>query len=402
MLEPIPLREAEISPPRSGLKSDRHPLLQAFRPIPGALFGELRALTLRGPRGREGLKAILSVLLAVAVAAALRLDDLSWAAFSGYMVMRPGFTEAWPRGMMRIAGTIGGAAFGFLAAPLVADRPILLMLALFVASWIGTFRALLSQQSYAWLFFGMTAGMIMTEALAAPSMIVFFAGNRIAEVAVGTGASLLVAALFDSPAGAKKPTITGVAGGAVQSLRIIWRERWWEEHWPVLVYSTRAALAVAALPLIWRWLEIEDFGQTAVTSYYVLIVPVAEVRERRENAIYARVAHRILGCLLGSLAAILCLSVASDAVLPGILAIAGGIWIGHQIQTGREGISYLGTQFALGFLITLIQGPAPASSILPGLERLLGIVIGSAMSVLVVFLWPLSDNGPRSSAGGAV
>ena len=113
------------------------PLLDALRPIPGAFVRELRALTLHGPRAREPLKAVLSVLLAVTVAAALRLDDLSWAAFSGYMVMRADIAESIPRGLMRIAGTVGGALVGLLLAPTVADTPVLLMLGLFVVSWIG-------------------------------------------------------------------------------------------------------------------------------------------------------------------------------------------------------------------------------------------------------------------------
>lgn len=99
------------------------PLLDALRPIPGAFVRELRALTLHGPRAREPLKAVLSVLLAVTVATVLRLDDLSWAAFSGYMVMRADIAESIPRGLMRTAGTIGGAVVSLLLAPTVADTP---------------------------------------------------------------------------------------------------------------------------------------------------------------------------------------------------------------------------------------------------------------------------------------
>jgi hypothetical protein len=73
------------------------------------------------------------------------------------------------------------------------------------------------------------------------------------------------------------------------------------------------------------------------------------------------------------------------------MALCAGIWIGHHVQIGHEGIGYLGTQFVIGFLITFIQGPAPAVSILPGLERFLGIVIGSAMLCLIMLVWPLPE-----------
>ena len=185
------------------------PLLDALRPIPGAFFRELRALTWHGPRAREPLKAVLSVLLAVTVAAILQLDDLSWAAFSGYMVMRADIAESIPRGLMRTAGTLGGALVGLLLAPTVGNTPVLLMLGLFVVSWIGSFQALTSRYSYAWLFFGLTAGIVMTEALADPGNVVHFAGTIVAEIIVEYSAScLVVASLFaaaGSPAGTGAP-----------------------------------------------------------------------------------------------------------------------------------------------------------------------------------------------------
>jgi uncharacterized membrane protein YccC len=157
----------------------------------------------------------------------------------------------------------------------------------------------------------------------------------------------------------------------------------------------RGALAVALLPFVWRWFEIEDFSQTAVTSYVVMIVPLAVVREHQHGTIYERMAHRTLGCLLGSATALLCIGFVGTDFAAMVFLLAIGVWLGYSIQIGREGIGYLGTQFALGMLITLVQGPEPFSDVTPGLERLLGIVIGSIMLCLLILLWPLRDSsGP--------
>jgi hypothetical protein len=40
-------------------------------------------------------------------------------------------------------------------------------------------------------------------------------------------------------------------------------------------------------------------------------------------------------------------------------------------------------------LITLVQGPGPITDVAPGLKRLLGIFIGSAMLYLLISFWPL-------------
>src|SRR5277367_6841314 len=101
-------------------------LMDVLRPIPAGLFRDLQTLTLHGTDAQESLKAVLSVLIAVTVADALELDDLSWAAFSGYMVMRADAAEATQRGLMRIAGTVSGATLGVVLAPAIADDPALL------------------------------------------------------------------------------------------------------------------------------------------------------------------------------------------------------------------------------------------------------------------------------------
>src|SRR5271156_2611680 len=132
-------------------------LIDVLRPIPAGLFRDLRTLTLHGAGAREPLKAVLSVLLAVTLADALELDDLVWAAFSGYMVMRADPSVAIQRGLMRIAGTLSGAAFGVALAPVIADQPALLVAALLFATCIGIFGSLESRYSYAWVFFGITA-----------------------------------------------------------------------------------------------------------------------------------------------------------------------------------------------------------------------------------------------------
>ncbi len=365
-------------------------LAAAFRSIPGALYRELRTLGSRGPAEWEPLKPVLSVLVAVGVATLLRLDDLSWAAFSGYMVMRGDVRETILRGFNRMAGTAGGAVAGLMLAPTVADNPALLIGALFVVSWVGNYRALTSRYSYAWMFFGLTAGMVVTQALARPDAIVHFAATRVAEVSVGTMSCLLVASLFarDSVPRRNLP-------GPSRSPALPWRD--WlseaslERRWPLFEHSTRSALAVATLPFVWRWFEMHDFPQTAVTTYIVMIVPAVVVCELRHQTIFERMIHRTLGCLFGCVTAIASIALFNGA-LPGLLiTLCAGVWLAYHVQTGREGVGYLGTQFALGLLITLVQGPGPSMSIAPGLERLLGIVIGSAMLCLITLFWPLPE-----------
>lgn len=373
------------------------PLLRSvLRPIPRALVRELKSLQLSGPRARDAAKPVLSVLVAVAAATILNLDDLSWAAFSGFMVMRGSVAETFPRGLMRIAGTAGGALLGLLLAPGAADDPLLLMVFLFFVSWIGTFQSLATKYSYAWLFFGLTAGMVISESLAAPDLVVHFAATRVAEITVGTCACLVVSGLFSDTPNREEQRSRGTFWCG--RLREALNEDWLREHWPMFEHSTRAALAVALLPLVWRWFSMEDFSQTAITSYVIMIIPATTAWERRHATIYERMAHRTLGCLLGSAAALISIGLFSTGLLATVLTLAAGVSVGYQVQQIGRDIHYLGTQFTLGLLMTLVQGPAPITDITPGLERLLGIAIGSATLCLMILVWPPIENQRRRNA----
>jgi uncharacterized membrane protein YccC len=369
-------------------------LIDILRPIPAGLFRDIRTLTLHGAGAREPLKAVLSVLLAVTLADALELDDLAWAAFSGYMVMRADPSEATQRGLMRIAGTLSGAAFGVVLTPVIADQPALLVVSLFIATWIGIFGSLKSRYSYAWVFFGITAGLVMTEALAAPDNVLHFAATRVAEITVGTASCILVASLFSaSRTGAQTGAqiIANATREASPAPRVL-SEAWFDAYWVLLEHATRSALAVALLPLVWRWFEIEDFSQTALTSFVIMFVPDAVVREGWHRAIIERMIHRAAGCLLGSVGALGILSALGDTLLPSLLVLSVGVWVGHHVQNGRNGVSYVGTQFVLGLLITLVQGPGPITHITPGLERFVGILIGVAADCFLIISWPLKGD----------
>jgi uncharacterized membrane protein YccC len=169
-------------------------------------------------------------------------------------------------------------------------------------------------------------------------------------------------------------------------------EAWLDAHWVLLEHATRSAFAVALLPLVWQWFEIEDFSQTALTSFVIMFVPDAVVREGRHRAIIERMIHRAAGCLLGSAVALASLSTLGNTLLPSLLVLSVGVWVGHHVQNGRNGVSYVGTQFVLGLLVTLVQGPGPITDITPGLERFVGILIGVAADCLLIISWPLKGD----------
>src|SRR5690242_21914959 len=79
---------------------------------------EAKAFLTPGPRMVDELECVLSVLLAIVFGHLAGATNISWAAFSGYMVMRGHVSESFRRGVLRILGTIAGAALAVAIYPL--------------------------------------------------------------------------------------------------------------------------------------------------------------------------------------------------------------------------------------------------------------------------------------------
>ena len=69
-----------------------------------------KAFATPGPRMVDEIECVLSVALAIVLGHLIGATNISWAAFSGYMVMRGHVSESLRRGLLRILGTTLGAA----------------------------------------------------------------------------------------------------------------------------------------------------------------------------------------------------------------------------------------------------------------------------------------------------
>jgi uncharacterized membrane protein YccC len=163
-----------------------------------------------------------------------------------------------------------------------------------------------------------------------------------------------------------------------------------DAQWPAVLHGLRSALAVDMVLLAWVLLDLPEANQMALTITMVMAAPVAASGGLgTRHAVALRSLHRFLGCLFGGVVALLVLAL-SITVFPWWLAMVGaGVWVGTYVQTGKPGVSYLGTQAALVYVVTLVQGARPPTSILPGIDRLAGIAGGLAILLVVsLLLWP--------------
>src|ERR1700738_3374730 len=229
-----------------------------LREIPSALVTELRSLELRGARGIEAAEAAASVTLAVLVALALHSDEPWWAGISAFMVTKAAPSVAVSRGIMRIAGSIVGALTALVVLRLFVYQSLPFCLCLFALSCIGLFGFVASRNGYAWVVGTVTASLVMLMSLDQPQEAFNTAVNRVAEVTIGTVASLVVCGLSPAPAdtgAAPTPSLSDPPPLA------IWRRRYGAElaRWlpgnrPLLLHACRGGLTVMLMPALRYWL----------------------------------------------------------------------------------------------------------------------------------------------------
>ena len=377
-----------------------------LREIPSALVTELRSLELRGARGIEAAEAAASVTLAVLAALALHSDEPWWAGISAFMVTRASPRAAVPRAFMRVAGSIAGAAVALVVLRLFVYQSLPLCVSLFALSCIGTFGFVTSRNGYAWVVGTVTACLIILMSLDQPQGAFTTAVNRVAEVTIGTMASLVVCSLSPAP---REAGATPAASLLDPLPLAFWRRRYGAElaRWlpgkePLLWHACRGGLTVMMMPALADWLAPISPVTMGLTVVMVMSIPTTAIVGPGSPLLIQRAVHRLIGCLLGALAGLACLAFVGSDFLLWLALIPPGIWLCSQIQTGTTGVSYVGTQAMFAYLMSMVQGQGPPDSISPGFERLVGVMGGLSILFVVTLtlsLIPLSRASLVPTAG---
>jgi uncharacterized membrane protein YccC len=326
-------------------------------------------------------EVVASVLLAILFAHLLHASNVSWAAFSGYMVMRGHAAETVMRGLLRIVGTVTGGLLALIATPWLVPWWPAQAIALALVGTVSLYGAIAAKRAYAWLFFGLTFVMVVLDKVEHPAHpLAGFVETRVLEVVAGTVACMVVSLAS---------TVT-------------LRRRWaaarakpapggW--HPLALRHAAQGAAALVILSaLSTRW-ELPALAQSAITVMAVMLVPVASLDASGFGLVNRRILYRFIGCTAGAALAAGFVLVAQGWAPVLILGTIIGVAIGRHIENSGRQHAYAGTQFVLAILIILVPDSYAHAQLGPAWERLAGIFIGMAVLEPVLLLWHFASPG---------
>jgi len=344
----------------------------------------------------DELECVASVLLAILLGHLADAHNISWAAFSGYMVMRGHLADTLVRGLLRIAGTGLGVLLALALTPLVAPSPWLSAGALAAVGGLTLYGAITRRHAYAWLFVGLTFEMILLDQIAHPGAPLGpFAASRAREVVAGTIACILVSWLSSRSLRRRWP-------GAPQPppAHLGWSP-------DAAGHAALGALALVFVPLlaaVWRG---PDFAQSGVTIIAVMIIPASAIGASGLAPVTRRILLRVAGCAAGAaLAAAFLFLAHTPALAPAGAAvlICGtvlGVALGRHIENAQGALAYAGTQFVLVILTTLVPDSYAQAALTPALARLVGILVGMALLFPVLAVGRLAAPGRRGKGDSA-
>ncbi|WP_109126095.1 FUSC family protein [Dyella sp. C11] len=358
---------------RDNITANFHEQLSGLAQLGSDLLRDLRTLAQPGPRMVDQVEAMASVLLAIALAQLVGTQNIGWAAFSGFMVIRSHLAASTQRAVLRVIGTLLGALAGWAVATGVAGHLAIASLSLLLAVTFTMYMALVSRRTYAWLFSGLTFVMVVVESgvphAAAPAM---FAKTRVTEIVLGTTAGLFVSYLSSKTL---RRWVPGQRPSPVTSYR-----QW---HPRAAWHALQAGLAAACIPLFSTWVSAPALIQAGITVMAVMLVPLASLEDAKTTLVSRRMVHRFIGCSAGALLAMAILLTCHSNPLMMTAGVCVGVAIGRHIENGPARYSYIGVQFALAFLVVLVPDNYAQASIKPGMERLSGILMGFALLLVI-------------------
>ncbi len=347
------------------------------------------------PQTHLALVTAMSVCVASVGAFYLHLGAPWWAAISAWIVAHADMNTWQKKSVQRILASILGSFIGYQLMVLFQGQPFPQALCIFSIGATGIYKRLTStQHSYAWILGSLTAILVMMAGISDIETLQPIAIERAMEVGVGVLSAGLITRMFmgwgsinntdDTTEKTPDLPVQKNDSEAKSSLPVYMIDRD-TFNW---ILAIAGGCAMALIPLIHGWIALPGMTQFAIS--------VGVCLNGRSYQIRNIGLQRIMGCCLGAGTGILLTWFSINSLFVLEILIFAVVFVLSGIHHGDRKFAAIGTQAGVAFLLCTLSSSGPVETILPALERFVGIL--SALICVSVFASILEEVHLRRRA----
>ncbi|WP_420340372.1 FUSC family protein [Roseibium sp.] len=305
------------------------------------------------------LRTALACWCAVLLALFLNLDNAWWAAISAFIVSGADRKTVVSKGALRVIGTVIGCAAAFYAATFFAGQYLTLSVLIIGSIVFGIYKRYTSPYSYAWTLACVTGTLVLFVSLQNPGETRAFAIDRCLEISTGVLAAMLVELLLNPrPISGEQDTIPADA----------------ETRRHAMEAAVFAGIIMVTILLLDRYFNLPSPIQIAVTATVMIPLQIGYGPKKAFD--------RLSGCLIGGSSGLAIVVFLPANLLVWSLFLIVGIFVFSRTHFSGQSNAYVGTQAVLAYLMTMVTGSGPPTTVEPVLDRLAGIFIGVVILVI--------------------
>jgi uncharacterized membrane protein YccC len=344
---------------------------------------------LRPTRLREVRTAILvvGVVLCVIISMTLQVPELALSAYMVFFISKENKALTTITGVGGLIGVTIGVAATLLLYKFTYGHPELRVPAMAIALFLGMYlsRAFVIGALGFIIGFVVSYSQSIAEQLPSPELLVRASLWLWVAVAYGVGLTVVLNRLF-------LPTPAEAQSHRPKSKSLFVPDAFTN---PAHVqFALKVTFAAMFCYLFYSGIDWTGIHTAFITCIFIAL-------ETTEATLF-KATLRIVGCVIGgalSLFSIVFLVPHMETIASLIVLVAAVSAIAGWVATGSERISYAGLQIAFAFFLSMFQGYAPDTDLDKIRDRVVGILIGIAVTTVVFhYIWPEREAGRANRA----
>lgn len=306
-----------------------------------------------------------SVVLATLAAFALHLESTWWAAISAWIVANPEGKLVFRKGIYRILGTLAGALVGFWIASLMEGLVLLQATYVAFAFAMAAYARFTAEHAYAWAMFWMVTVLTVVMSFQNYSETGSFVYNRSVEICIGVFVVMIVSLLVAPFRVAKTDP---AARSDVDTAAI--RDN-------TAIAAVFGGIAVVLILVLWQAFNLPSLVQMVISLFVAIAPSIAQMRQQ--------IAQRFAGCLIGGTLGLFITGLGIEILWIWAFLLFAGIYAASFVHHGDPSRSYIGTQAGVAYILCMVSGAGPQTSIMPVVDRAAGIALVFVLLGVLLF-----------------